>query len=221
MTAKQSDSHNDFYQQLVNRRKPQPLTEESLQEAQSNWSKLQPGNQKTEQLFPAYFFEGFWIRMWAFFIDLVCVRAISVATIGFLVRFQLVEQSDSLLSVYGLLAAVIYYGYFILMTKCNYGQTVGKMIFGIRVVSLEEEQLSWQTVLMREGIGRFILSFPGLGLLGYLPIIGSKKKQQIGDYISQTSVISLATLSAFTHQQEVLSAPETAHIHIGKSMHNE
>ena len=47
---------------------------------------------------------------------------------------------------------------FVVMTKfCN--QTVGKMIFGIRVISNESSKLKWSTVLFREWIGRLFLSF--------------------------------------------------------------
>ncbi|MFD2728714.1 RDD family protein [Enterococcus camelliae] len=212
MTRYRSEDNNEFYQQLINKRKPAPIQGTSLKQAQEKWSGLNPENFHKEPDFPTYFFVGFWIRMWAFLIDLLCIKGITVATIGFFARFQILEPNNSLLSIYGLLAAGLYYGYFILLTKYNHGQTIGKMIFGIRVVSLVDAELTWQTVLMREGVGRFILSFPWVGLLGYLPILGTTKKQQLADYFSETSVVSLTTLSAFSHRQEVLSADESSQI---------
>ncbi|MBO1915381.1 RDD family protein, partial [Microvirga sp. 3-52] len=45
--------------------------------------------------------------------------------------------------------------YFALMTK-YLQQTVGKIIMGIKVVSNDHSQLSWNTIIFREIIGRFI-----------------------------------------------------------------
>ena len=52
-------------------------------------------------------------------------------------------------------SAVIFYLYFVLMTKFL-RQTLGKMVFGLKVVDLKKNGLSWGTVLFREWIGRFI-----------------------------------------------------------------
>ncbi len=82
---------------------------------------------------------------------------------------------DSYLSFYGGAALVIYLAYFVLLTKLNHGQTIGKMIFGIRVVGFDETtELSWSTVLVREGACRFILKFPLL-FIGYLPLSLARK----------------------------------------------
>ena len=94
---------------------------------------------------------------------------------------------------------VIYLAYFVLLTKLNHGQTIGKMIFGIRVVGFDETELSWSTVLVREGACRFILKFPLL-FIGYLPVIFSKKKQHIGDYFSNTSVVTINLIKAFNQE---------------------
>lgn len=54
-----------------------------------------------------------------------------------------------------IISAIIYYGYFVLMTKFL-GQTLGKMACGLRVVSLKHDKLTWSDVLFRDWIGRFI-----------------------------------------------------------------
>lgn len=150
--------------------------------------------------FPAYFFAGFWIRMISFVVDLLCIAATTNCIINpFFVIFGL-ERSSGFLSVYRLLGLLVYLGYFVLLTKLNQGQTIGKMIFGLKVVCFKEEELSWQTVLVREGACRFFLHFP-LTLIGYLPAAFSKRKQHVGDLFSDTSVVALNTLKAFTAKQ--------------------
>ncbi|MFU1845165.1 RDD family protein, partial [Enterococcus faecium] len=67
------------------------------------------------------------------------------------------ESDKSIITFYGIASLAIYLTYFVLLTKLNSGQTIGKMIFGIRVVSFEEKELSWQTIFIRECICRFIL----------------------------------------------------------------
>lgn len=102
--------------------------------------------------------------MFAFLVDLLCIGAITRLTLGIAKNLGWLNFSDSYLSLYGFTALLIYLAYFILLTKFNHGQTIGKMIFGIRVISFDEEELSWSTVLVREGACRFILKFPLLML---------------------------------------------------------
>ncbi|OOL57322.1 hypothetical protein B1P97_12400, partial [Enterococcus faecium] len=101
--------------------------------------------------------------------------------------------------LYGFTALLIYLAYFILLTKFNHGQTIGKMIFGIRVISFDEEELSWSTVLVREGACRFILKFPLL-MLGYLPAVFNQKKQHLGDFFTNTSVVTINLIKAFNQE---------------------
>ena len=99
---------------------------------------------------------GFWVRFWAFLIDSLVISAV----IGICINpiFYLMDWSLSESTWYApisIISAVIYYAYFVLMTKFL-GQTLGKMAFGLRVVSVKHEQLSWSDVLFREWIGRLI-----------------------------------------------------------------
>lgn len=74
------------------------------------------------------------------------------------------------------------------MTK-YYGQTIGKMVFGLRVITKEGQLLSWPQVLFREGIGRYIQqAFMLLNLL-YLTIAFTGNKQGIHDMIADSYVI--------------------------------
>lgn len=145
--------------------------------------------------YPDYFYAGFWIRFFAYLLDLLCVSAITGILLGLPANLLNVTKSSELLSIYGFLALLIYLAYFILMTKLNHGQTIGKMAFGIRVVCFSEEDLSWQTVFVREGACRFVLR-GSIFMLGYLVTIFTPNKQHIGDYFSDTSVVTLNLLAA-------------------------
>ncbi|PQF24287.1 RDD family protein [Enterococcus mundtii] len=190
-----------FSQKVLSSFEEKPLSATEIKENQKKWKKYieQKTDEPSINRFPYYFFAGFWVRFAAFLIDLICIGSISRLTLGIAVNLGWLQVSDSYLSIYGSLSLIAYLAYFILLTKWNHGQTIGKMIFGIRVISFDEEELSWSTVLVREGACRFILRFPLL-FVGYLPVIFSKKKQHIGDYFSNTSVVTINMIKAFNQE---------------------
>lgn len=145
--------------------------------------------------YPDYFYAGFWVRFFAYLIDLLCISAITGILLGLPASLFGLTKSSELFSIYGFLALLLYLAYFILLTKLNHGQTIGKMIFGIRVICFTENELSWQTVLIREGACRFVLR-GSIFMLGYLVTIFTPNKQHIGDYFSDTSVVTLNLLAA-------------------------
>ena len=112
------------------------------------------------------------------------------------------ESDKSIITFYGIASLAIYLTYFVLLTKLNSGQTIGKMIFGIRVVSFEEKELSWQTIFIRECICRFIL-INFVFQIGYLVAAFTPKKQHIGDYFSNTSVVVIRSLEAINYGQKI------------------
>lgn len=129
---------------------------------------------------------GFWIRFWAFLLDGFVITAIG----GILVNpiFYLMDWSLSETVWYApisILSAILYYSYFVLMTKF-FGQTLGKMIFGLRVISLKHDKLTWSDVLFRDWIGRIINSIfmPLYILVGILP-----NNQGLHDFFADTTVV--------------------------------
>ncbi|QPQ29638.1 RDD family protein [Lysinibacillus sp. JNUCC 51] len=129
---------------------------------------------------------GFWIRFWAFLLDGFVIAAVG----GILVNpiFYLMDWSLSETVWYApisIISAILYYSYFVLMTKF-FGQTLGKMIFGLRVISLKHEKLTWSDVLFRDWIGRIINSIfmPLYILVGILP-----NNQGLHDYFADTTVV--------------------------------
>ncbi len=129
---------------------------------------------------------GFWIRFWAFILDGFVITAI----VGILVNpiFYLMDWSLSETVWYApisMISAIFYYSYFVLMTKF-FGQTLGKMIFGLRVISFKHEKLTWSDVLFRDWIGRIINSIfmPLYILVGILP-----NNQGVHDFFADTTVV--------------------------------
>ncbi|QTD43242.1 RDD family protein [Sporosarcina sp. Te-1] len=141
---------------------------------------------KTEQFRPKY--AGFWIRFWAYVIDLIIVSSISGIVIKPIFRvagFEISKPDFLFFSPYKIVLLLLLLAYFTLMTKLL-GQTVGKMIIGIRVVQKNEEPLTWGTVLFREVIGRFISKTL---LIPYLLAIFMPKKEALHDLFADTFVI--------------------------------
>ncbi|OQO71602.1 hypothetical protein BH747_01870 [Enterococcus villorum] len=190
-----------FSQKVLQSFKEKPLTENEIKTKQQEWKKYTAHSEEKSSVndFPNYFYAGFWIRLAAFLVDLICIGSIIRLTLGLAVNFGWLTFSESYLNFYGLTALFVYLGYFILLTKLNHGQTIGKMIFGIRVICFNESELSWSTVFVREGACRFILKFPLL-FVGYLPVMFSQKKQHVGDYFSNTSVVTLNLIKAFNQE---------------------
>lgn len=127
--------------------------------------------------YPNFIYTGFWIRLFAYCLDLVIIGSATGAVTFFL--------KDGLLK--GTIALLLFLTYFVLMTKHNNGQTLGKMVFGIRVVCFSEETLSWHTVLTRELFGRLLQKT--LWIL-YLLTAFTPKKQHVVDLLCDTSVVT-------------------------------
>ncbi|MFJ7637566.1 RDD family protein [Peribacillus sp. NPDC097264] len=130
------------------------------------------------------YFAGFWMRFWAYLADLFVIGSLNRILIHPIFKFY--NESDNLwFSAEALLTAIVFFLYFILMTKF-FNQTLGKMIFGLKVVALKEETITWGTVLFRELFGRYIskVTWVGYLLAGLLP-----KKQALHDIFADTSVV--------------------------------
>ncbi|WP_430612357.1 RDD family protein [Enterococcus sp. DIV0876] len=199
---------DDFYQQVLSSFEKKAYTEEAIKENQREWQQYEMPDQQAEQPrpindFPNYFYAGFWIRLFAFVVDLILIHSVTEITIGSVYRLSGLSAGAHPFGIYQLVSLAIYLAYFVLLTKYNHGQTIGKMIFGIRVISFQEEVLSWQTVLIRELCGRYVLQFYWLFYLGYLPTIFSKNKQHAADYFADTSVVTINMIKAFNNHADV------------------
>lgn len=132
---------------------------------------------------------GFWMRFWAYVSDVVIVFSINGLVLSILNTFNAYDITLSIWTLSGIVSSLMFYIYFLLMTKF-FNQTLGKMIFGLKVVPDNNQQLlTWTDLLFREVIGRFIYkSFFMLNLL-YVVVAFNREKQGIHDIFGQTRVV--------------------------------
>lgn len=131
-------------------------------------------------------YAGFWMRFWAYSLDLIVIGSLNRLILAPSFRAAGLPLAESnMLAPMAIATAVIFYLYFVLMTK-HYGQTLGKMAFGLKVVNLKGKQLTWGTVLFREWIGRFISVTI---LISYIIVAFLPKKQGLHDLFADTTVV--------------------------------
>ncbi|WP_035177185.1 RDD family protein [Alkalihalobacterium bogoriense] len=134
-------------------------------------------------------YAGFWLRFWAFFIDGIVVFSLNGILVYPLLRLTgLIHEKIWIFTVLGMMTTVVSFVYFTLMTKF-FQQTIGKMILGVKVMSEHNEPLTWQTVIFREIIGRYIHQAFFILQFLYLFVAFSPKKQGVHDHFADTVVI--------------------------------
>lgn len=144
---------------------------------------------------------GFWIRTVAFLIDAVVASAFAGIFASPMNALLLTEGSMAAKAVSGF----FFYLYFVLSTYFTNGQSLGKMITGIRVIHPEEPRLSWTTVVIREGFCRFIQT---TFVLLYVITAFSERKRNLGDFLSDTYVVKDALYAVERDEGELFYAYE-------------
>jgi uncharacterized RDD family membrane protein YckC len=133
-----------------------------------------------------FFLAGFWLRVWAYLIDLIVIGSITRLIVKPVFKVLDISLVDgSMFAPVSILSAIVFYGYFVLMTKF-FSQTIGKMILGIKVIDLKGHPPSWSTIIFRELIGRFISSTI---FILYIVVAFTTKKQGIHDLFADTTVV--------------------------------
>lgn len=132
------------------------------------------------------FYAGFWMRLWAYLIDFLIIGSLNRIIINPIFRwFEIPLDDGGIFSAYTIVSSILFFGYFIGMTLI-FGQTLGKMVLGIKVISIKHEKLDWKTVLFREWIGRYISAF---FFLGYIATAFTQRKQGFHDLLADTGVV--------------------------------
>jgi uncharacterized RDD family membrane protein YckC len=134
---------------------------------------------------PKFAYAGFWIRLVAYIVDTMTVTAFASIVNGLIFSNFLIELPFGL-GVYDLIWWISLLLYFPLMTYFNKGQTLGKMILGLRVISLTNDKLSFSQVITREVCGRYIEE--KIKIL-YIIIGFTDHKQSMADMLADTVVI--------------------------------
>ncbi|GIO25601.1 RDD family protein [Ornithinibacillus bavariensis] len=134
-------------------------------------------------------YAGFWMRFWAYFIDVLVIFSLN----GILLSpFKFINDgiaiSIGFWTVTGIVGSIVFYAYFLLMTKFL-GQTIGKMILGIRVIREDEKPLRWSDLIFREVVGRFIYRVFTILMLLYVVVGFTEQKQGLHDMIGNTRVV--------------------------------
>ena len=152
---------------------------------------------------PPVVYAGFWLRFWAYLFDLAVIAAITGGFLRSIFRILNIPTGSSIISLYGAFSLLLFLSYFFFMTRFTNGQTLGKMIMGVRVIALddsESKKLSWKTLLFRECIGRYILQAIPLGVL-YLVTPFTPKKQGLADIFADTIVVKDEVYQLFQRNQ--------------------
>ncbi|PAV29733.1 hypothetical protein CIL05_10205 [Virgibacillus profundi] len=134
-------------------------------------------------------YAGFWMRFWAYLADLIIIFSINgllLSPLKFLNDGAGIEIGFWTLT--GVIGAIVFYVYFLLMTK-YFGQTLGKMIFGLRVIREDDGPLKWSDLLFREVVGRFLHRVFFFAVLLYAVVAFSREKQGVHDMIGNTRVV--------------------------------
>jgi uncharacterized RDD family membrane protein YckC len=132
-------------------------------------------------------YAGFWMRFWAYLLDLIVVGSLNRLLVFPL--FHLLGISTERTNMFApatIATTVVFYAYFVLMTKF-FQQTLGKMMFGLKVVDESGQPLTWLTVLFREVIGKFIAKT--ILFIGFLFVAFSEKKKGMHDQFADTIVV--------------------------------
>lgn len=132
----------------------------------------------------AHAYASFGLRAFAFIVDMLVIGAINKILINVL-------GIDLDYEIYGIEMAEIFRWivtilYFVIISLVTKGQTLGKMIAGIRVVSLTSDKLDLGQILIRETAGRLIQNT--IMILYLLPIF-TPKNQSLIDFFVDTAVV--------------------------------
>lgn len=132
---------------------------------------------------------GFWIRLTAFFVDIMIILFLAriagyAIGLGRITTAMSPEKEEFLSTIFGYLIIVSYFTLFIGWD----GQTLGKMLFRLRVVRARGGPV---------GYGRAFLRYVGyhicflIGGLGFLMIAVDRNKRGLHDLIAGTCVIKV------------------------------
>ncbi|KGX87362.1 RDD family protein [Pontibacillus litoralis] len=174
-------------------------------EQQTSYNPILPVIQHQKDDIQRFLFAGFGSRFVAYIIDLMVIWGINSIVVHPIIKMAGLQEVTlwiNMFSVSNIATTIIFFLYFILMTKF-FRATLGKMILGISVVSLADQPLTIGQIIFRECVGRYIsMAFSGLP---YIVVAFTKRHQGIHDLFADTSVIRnrFTKLNDYLEQQTV------------------
>lgn len=143
---------------------------------------------------PKFLFGGFWIRTAAYLFDLLVIRALTSLVLN-LVVYRLFGVGISESAAVELLRLVVFLTYFFATTYFMEGQTLGKVLFRLRVIPLNGFGSKLSTMLVREVAGKTVFYyFPIVAVL----LVFTHKRQHVVDLLADTSVINEGKLTEYS-----------------------
>jgi len=135
---------------------------------------------------------GFFQRLIAYLIDNVLLSILTgiVVAIGTMGSLAMMNNQTVVMAIMVLMWAlivIVYFGYFIYFYGTS-GQTLGKKMLNIKVVSTDGTPLTYKKGLLRV-IGYIIASIPIY--IGYIWMLFDKNKQNWEDKIANTYVVKV------------------------------
>ncbi|SES17253.1 RDD family protein [Salisediminibacterium halotolerans] len=174
---------------------------------QDGHDETEPALKDTGAEEPLYF-AGFWMRFWAYLFDLLIVVSLNGIVLGLgYFAADLEAVTIGVFTLAGIFTSAVSFGYFTVMTKLT-GQTLGKMLFGLRVIAHEDRELTWTDCLFREVIGRYIHQSLVFTNLLYLIVAFSPDKRGLHDRIGHTCVVLEPRKSKRTVRQSETGAAQ-------------
>ena len=133
-----------------------------------------------------YRYAGFWLRFLATFIDFIVLSAVSAVSFDLIRRAQGIDPMElSWVDIPELIVGVAYY---VIMTVV-YGQTLGKMIVGIKVIPQDGGDNTWGNILFREVVGKALSAL--ILMIGFLMAGFDRKNRALHDRMAGTLVVKV------------------------------
>jgi uncharacterized RDD family membrane protein YckC len=138
---------------------------------------------------------GFWARLLAYALDLVCIYIISSIAVSIISSISKIPQNYLVwMKKNTFMLGAVGFAYFTIMTR-YWGQTIGKMICGIMVIRQDGKDIDWTTAFVREVAGRTVSQFFG-SYMGYLIVPFVKEKRSCHDLLCDTYVVHVDELES-------------------------
>jgi uncharacterized RDD family membrane protein YckC len=139
----------------------------------------------------------------------IVLMIVVLLLIGGMSRLQAYVGGDAGLwpvAVGVVLAFIVFYGYFAIFEIAWQGQTPGKRLLRLRVISASGRPLSAQAALLRNLV-RIVDSMPGFYGIAILTVLISSRSQRLGDLAADTVVVHERKIEAETRAAGPVGAP--------------
>ena len=145
----------------------------------------------SESTYATHVYAGFWVRLVAWVIDMT-ILAIAFYIISNFIFNGLIRLLPTPFFYHLLISYEQYFRLALILTyfvglTVKYGRTLGKMALGLKVVDANNVTPSFESVLLRETLGKLVSTVPLC--LGYLWIGWNSSKKGWHDWIAFTCVV--------------------------------